>query len=108
MITEGPIDSLFLDNAIALAGADAHIKIQPQQCTMIFDNEPRNKEIVNRMIKAVDKKFNVAVWPKSLKHKDINDIIIAGKTQTEVQTLISNNTHCGLTALQNINNWKRI
>ena len=108
MITEGPIDSLFLDNAIALAGADANIKIQPQQCTMIFDNEPRNKEIVKRMITAVDKKFNVAVWPKSLKYKDINDIIIAGKTAAEVQTLISNNTHCGLTALQQINNWKRI
>ena len=45
---------------------------------------------------------------KSLKHKDINDIIISGKTATEIQTLISNNTHCGLTALQNINNWKRI
>ena len=108
MITEGPIDSLFLDNAIALAGADANIKIQPQQCTMIFDNEPRNKEIVKRMINAVGKNYNVAVWPKSLKYKDINDIIIAGKTAAEVQTLISNNTHCGLAALQQINNWKRI
>jgi hypothetical protein len=108
MITEGPIDSLFLDNAIALAGADANIKIQPQQCTMIFDNEPRNKEIVKRMINAVDKKFNVAVWPKTLKYKDINDIIISGKTSSEIQTLISNNTHCGLAALQQINNWKRI
>ena len=108
MITEGPIDSLFLDNAIALAGADANIKIQPQQCTMIFDNEPRNKEIVKRMINAVNKKYNVTVWPKTLKYKDINDIIIAGKTSTEVQTLISNNTYCGLTALQHINNWKRI
>jgi hypothetical protein len=108
MITEGPIDSLFLDNAIALAGADANIKIQPQQCTMIFDNEPRNKEIVKRMINAVGKNYNVAVWPKSLKYKDINDIIISGKTSTEIQTLISNNTHCGLAALQQINNWKRI
>ena len=107
-VVEGPIDSLFLDNAIALAGADANIKIQPQQCTMIFDNEPRNKEIVKRMINAVDKKFNVAVWPKTLKYKDINDIIISGKTSSEVQTLISNNTHCGLAALQQINNWKRI
>ena len=53
MITEGPIDSLFLDNAIALAGADADggITIQHQQCTMIYDNEPRNEHIVNRMIK---------------------------------------------------------
>ena len=61
MITEGPIDSLFLDNAVALAGADADIKINHEQCTMIFDNEPRNQEIVNRMIKAVDKKFNLVV-----------------------------------------------
>ena len=108
MITEGPIDSLFLDNAIALAGADANIKIQPQQCTMIFDNEPRNKEIVKRMIDAVNKKYNVAVFPNTLKYKDINDMIIAGKTSAEIQTIISNNTYCGLKALQHINNWKRI
>ena len=108
MITEGPIDSLFLDNAIALAGADANLKIQPEQCTMIFDNEPRNKEIVKRMIGAVNKKYNVAVFPNTLKYKDINDMIIAGKTSAEIQTLISNNTHCGMAALQHINNWKRI
>ena len=108
MITEGPIDSLFLSNAVALAGADADIKINPLQCTMVFDNEPRNQEIVNRMIKAVDKKFNLVVWPKTLKYKDLNDMIIAGKTSTEVQTIISSNTYSGLTALQHINNWKRI
>ena len=108
MITEGPIDSLFLDNAIALAGADANLKIQPEQCTMVFDNEPRNKEIVKRMSNAVNKKYNVAVWPNTLKYKDINDMIIAGKTSAEIQSIISNNTHCGIAALQHINNWKRI
>jgi hypothetical protein len=107
-ITEGPIDSLFLSNAVALAGADADIKINHQQCTMVFDNEPRNQEIVNRMITAVDKKFNLVVWPKTLKYKDINDMIIAGKTSAEIETIISNNTHSGLTALQHINNWKDI
>ena len=108
MITEGPIDSLFLDNAIALAGADADINIPHHQCTMIFDNEPRNEQIVNRMIKAVDKKFNLVVWPESLIYKDINDIIIGGKTPVEVQSLIHSNTHSGLKALQLINNWKKI
>jgi len=108
MITEGPIDSLFLDNAIAFAGADAVVNIQHEQCTMIFDNEPRNEQIVNRMISAVDKKFNLVVFPESLKYKDINDMVIAGKTPTEIQTLIHSNTYCGLTALQHINNWKRI
>ena len=111
MITEGPIDSLFLDNAIAMAGADADggITIQHQQCTMIFDNEPRNEHIVSRMIKAVDKNFNVCIWPESVREgKDINDLIISGKSAGQVQSLIHNNTHSGLTALQNINNWKRI
>ena len=108
MITEGPIDSLFLDNAIALAGADAVVNIQHEQCTMIFDNEPRNEQIVNRMKKAVDKKFNLVVWPKSLNIKDINDMVIQGKTAIEIQSLISSSTYCGLTALQHINNWKRI
>ena len=108
MITEGPIDSLFLSNAVALAGADAHIKINHEQCTMIFDNEPRNKQIIDRMKKVVDKKFNLVVWPKSLDIKDINDMIIAGKTSTEIETIISNNTYSGLTALQHINNWKGI
>ena len=111
MITEGPIDSLFLDNAIALAGADADggITIQHQQCTMIYDNEPRNEHIVNRMISAVDKNFNVCIWPATVREgKDINDLIISGKSAGQVQSLIHNNTHSGLTALQNINNWKRI
>ena len=110
MITEGPIDSLFLDNAIALAGSDADggINIQHQQCTMIFDNEPRNEHIVNKMIQAVDKNFNLVVWPKTLEHKDINDMIISGKSAAQVQSLIYNSTHSGLTALQHINNWKRI
>jgi hypothetical protein len=110
MITEGPIDSLFLDNAIALAGADADggITIQHQQCTMIYDNEPRNEHIVNRMISAVDKNFNVVVWPDADEGKDINDLILSGKTSSQVQKLIYNNTHSGLSALQHINNWKRI
>ena len=108
MITEGPIDSLFLDNALALAGADAVVNIQHTQCTMIFDNEPRNEHIVNRMKTAVDKKFNLVIWPESLKYKDINDMIIAGMSSTKVSSLIHSSTYCGLEAHQHINNWKRI
>ena len=108
MITEGPIDSLFLDNAIALAGADAVVNIQHEQCTMIFDNEPRNEHIVNRMKNAVDKKFNLIIWPESLKYKDINDMIIAGMSSIKIASLIHSSTYCGLEAHQHINNWKKV
>ena len=108
MITEGPIDSLFLDNALALAGADAVVNIQHEQCTMIFDNEPRNEQIVNRMKNAVDKKYNLVVWPESLKYKDINDMVIAGKTPAQIESIIYRSTYCGLEAHQHINNWKKV
>ena len=74
---------------------------------MIFDNEPRNKEIIKRMINVVNKKYNVAVWLNTLKYKDINDMIIAEKLCGDTKSY-NNNTHCGMTALQHINNWKRI
>ena len=60
------------------------------------------------MKKAVDKKFNLVVWPKSLDIKDINDMIIKGKTAIEIQSLISSSTYCGLEALQQINDWKKV
>jgi hypothetical protein len=61
------------------------------------------------MISAVDKNFNVCIWPESVREgKDINDLILSGKTSSQVQKLIYNNTHSGLSALQHINNWKRI
>ena len=74
---------------------------------MIFDNEPRNKEIVKRMTNAVNKKYNVAVWPNTLKYKDINDMIISGMSIAEVQTIISKNTFAKLEALTKISYYKK-
>ena len=45
-ITEGPFDSTFLDNAIALCGADGDVhKWGVSNPTWVYDNEPRNREI---------------------------------------------------------------
>ncbi len=107
-IVEGPIDSLFLDNCIAMAGADISLKIPSDQCTMIFDNEPRNEQIVNRMINAVHKNYKVVIFPESLKYKDINDMVIHKNEVGDVSKLIYNNRQNGLAALQSINKWKRI
>jgi hypothetical protein len=106
-ITEGPIDSLFIDNCLAAAGADLILKASPENVTYIFDNEPRNKEIVTRMYKMIDKNYNIFIWPDIIKSKDINDLIISGKSNTEIQTIISTNTHSGLSALTKLNTWKK-
>ena len=100
-IVEGPIDSLFIDNCLAAGGADLFLrnKIPNDQITYIFDNEPRNKEIVKRMYKVIEQDFNVVIWPEELQLKDVNDMILSGLTKIELQDIISNNTYSKLSAL---------
>ena len=106
-VVEGPLDSLFIDNCLAVAGADLHLlDLNPQFSTVIFDNEPRNEHTVERMFKAVDRNYNVVVWPGHLKQKDINDMILSGIKN--VKQFIDVHTHQGLTAYLKINQWKKI
>jgi hypothetical protein len=106
-ITEGPIDSLFIYNCLAAAGADLTLKTNPDNVTYIFDNEPRNKEIVKRMYKIIDNNYNVFIWPESIQSKDINDLITSGRLIPEVKSIISNNTYNKLSALTRLNTWKK-
>ena len=106
-IVEGPIDSMFVKNCLAAAGADLTLKVEPSNVTYIFDNEPRNKEIIKRMYDVVEKDYNLVVWPDDMRHKDINDMIISGMSIAEVQTIISKNTFAKLEALTKISYYKK-
>ena len=105
-VVEGPIDSLFLPNCIAVAGAD--MKLELKNAVYIFDNEPRNEEIIKKMEKLIDNNYQVFIWPKNIKDKDINDIIISGKSPVEIEDIISSNTFSKLSAKQKLNNWKEV
>ena len=109
-IVEGPIDSLFIDNCLAAGGADLILKnkIPNDQITYIFDNEPRNKEIVDRMYKVIEQDYNVVVWPDDIQLKDVNDIIKSGVTTAELKNIISSNTYSKLSAMTKLNYWKKI
>ena len=106
-IVEGPLDSLFIDNCIAVAGADLNLlELNPNSTTVIYDNEPRNKHTVERMFKSVDKNYHVVVWPQGLKQKDINDMYLSGIE--DVKSFIDVHTYHGLEAYLKINQWKKI
>tara|TARA_B100000212_G_scaffold304661_1_gene252178 strand:- start:204 stop:692 length:489 start_codon:yes stop_codon:yes gene_type:complete len=105
-VVEGPIDSLFLPNCIAVAGADLNMSLK--NAVYIFDNEPRNKQIVDKMQQLIFLNKNICIFPKSLKHKDINDMIMADMSQVEIQTIIDNNTFSKLSAQHKLNDWKEI
>ena len=64
-ITEGPFDATFIKNSVAMAGSDIDIRsFKWSDHIWIFDNEPRNREIVTRISKVVDRGDKVVVWPK--------------------------------------------
>ena len=105
-VTEGPFDSTFLRNAIAMCGADADVgKWGISNPVWIYDNEPRNREIVNRIAKTIDTGDSVVIFPSSIDEKDINDMVMAGH---DVQKIVECNTYSGLQAQLQFNKWKKI
>ena len=109
-VVEGPIDSLFLDNCLAAGGADLTLdsKINPEKVTYIFDNEPRNKEIIQRMEKIIDLGYNIFIWPNEIQLKDVNDLIMTGVSKIQLDEIISINTYSNLSAKQALVQYKKI
>lgn len=105
-IVEGPFDSTFVENSIAMCGSDfVFDRIQYSDCTFVYDNEPRNKEIVNRISKTISRGDKVIIWPTSIEQKDINDMVLAG---LNVMNVLKSSTYSGLEAKIKFNNWKKI
>ena len=103
---EGPLDSLFLDNCIAVGGADL-AKLE-NDTVIIFDNEPRNREICKQMDYCIWFGKRIVIWPDSMKHKDINDMIMAGYVKEQIQEIIDDNIFSGASAKLRFSEWKKI
>jgi len=105
-VTEGPFDSTFIRNSIAMCGADADIsKWGISNPVWIYDNEPRNREILSRISKTIDSGEKVVIWPSGIGEKDINDMVMSG---LDVQSVIESNTYSGLEAKLKFTTWKKI
>ena len=108
-ITEGPIDSMFINNAIAMVGADIDkmflLSNFDVDFVMVYDNEKRNKQIVERIEKAIDLKLPVVIWPSDIKEKDVNEMVLAG---LDVNNMLKLNTYSGLQAKTKLIQWKRV
>ena len=114
-VVEGPIDSMFLPNCIAMAGSDVNLKSQigilnaldNHTGTVVFDNEPRNTEIISRMKKTIENGWNVCIWPYQMEQKDLNDMVLSGTSEIKLVEIINNNTYCGLLAQTQLAYWRK-
>jgi transcription elongation factor Elf1 len=111
-VVEGPIDSMFLDNAIATM--DAALYHAPSvvgidySYTFVYDNEPRNKQIVSNMRKTIQQGFDICIWPDTIKEKDINEMVLSGLSPAILQHIIDIHTHNGIHATMNLNQWSKL
>ena len=105
-VVEGPFDSTFVNNSVALCGSDGDVRCL-DGCDIIFvyDNEPRNREIVKRIGRCIEGGQRVVIWPNGIVEKDINDMVLAGH---DVMSMLKLNTYSGLQAKIKFNNWKKI
>ena len=105
-VTEGPFDSTFICNSIAMCGADGDVrKWGISDPIWVYDNEPRNNEIVKRISETINRGERVIIWPSGMEEKDINDMILSGH---DVVSILNNNIYSNLEAKVKFNNWKKV
>ena len=111
-VVEGPIDSLFLPNAIAVSGASFDTPTIRQlltNATIVMDNEPRNKDIVKQLDKYITLGYSVCMMPDTVTQKDINEMVLhGGMTPNEIIDLINTNTYTGMEAKLKFINWRKV
>ncbi len=110
-VVEGIIDSMFLDNAVAIMDASLY-KVRSilgnHDYILVPDKDVRNKEVMKNVAKMIDMKYNVCLLPNNLAGKDINDIIMTGTTPAEIRSLIDKNTFSDLRAKLEFEKWKKV
>ena len=105
-VVEGPFDSTFVNNSIALCGSDGDLEyLKTYDLIYAYDNEPRNKEIVGRIERCIRDNKRVVIWPRNIVEKDINDMALAGH---DIMGILNINTYSGLEAQIQFNNWKKV
>jgi hypothetical protein len=111
LVVEGPLDSLFLDNCIACAGTSFgkidQLPIPKENITIIFDNQPKNRDVGKLMNKYIDMGYKMVIWP-DVPGKDINEMIENGLTSDEIEDIINHNTFQGLAAKARYSMWRKI
>lgn len=111
-VVEGEFDSLFITNCVAsgnsdLCGVARNLESNTVDIVLVFDNEPRNKEIVKQIENAIGNNYNVCLFPEEVNGKDINEMILNGFTSDQIVDIINANTYNGLTARMNFVRWKK-
>ena len=110
---EGPIDAMFIDNSVATTGGRQDTLLQQagigkDRTILVYDNEPRNKYTIEKMIKGLNAGWTVCIWPTAIKETDVNAMVLAGHRAQDLTTIIDNNAFSGLMGLAALQEWRKV
>ncbi len=103
-VLEGALDSLFLDNSIAVCDANL-TRYKHPNAIYIFDNQYRNSQICNLIEKAIAGNCKVVLFDKHIIGKDINEMVLNGYN---VKGVVVDSIYQGLTAKLKFSNLKKV
>tara|TARA_R100000951_G_scaffold83759_1_gene71495 strand:- start:155 stop:520 length:366 start_codon:yes stop_codon:yes gene_type:complete len=110
-VVEGPLDSMFIDNTVAMVGAAAIDQVPARfantEMVYVLDNEPRNLQIVKFNENLIKQEKTVCIWPNGIKDKDINDMIYRF-TPKQIKKIMDDNAVSGLEATMRLNRWRKV
>ena len=112
-IVEGPLDSTFISNSLAVGGSNIlsvlrQLDLDKSLTTIVFDKEPRNIEIVKKMQQCLDEGWSICIWPDNIEGKDINQMILTGKDAKTLLDVINQSVYSNLSGKAKLNMWKKI
>lgn len=110
-VLEGPIDSMFIENSISTAGGDLSSVLSgynKENLVIVYDNEPRSRETIKKIDKAILLGYKVCIWPENLEHKDVNDMVLAGLSSEFISHIIKTNTYKDLAAKLALTKWGKV
>jgi hypothetical protein len=112
IVVEGPLDSLFLDNCVAMVGindgSEVPEPLKNKDLIFVIDNEPRNKQVIAQIEQLINNGRTVCIWPNTIDQKDINDMILNGYTKQQLTDIIKNNSYSGIEAKLKLQQWKKV
>jgi hypothetical protein len=108
-VFEGPLDSLFFENAIAVGSAALLVpELESfKDVVLVPDNQPRNSEVCKSIAKMVNSGHKVCLWDKDW-GKDVNDMIMNGHSVDNILDLIKRSTVQGIAAQLKFSNWVKV
>jgi hypothetical protein len=95
-VVEGAFDSFFIPNCVAAMNAALHLVTGFDDPVLIWDNEPRNKDVMRQMEEGILAGKKVLIWDDKNPYKDINEMVMNGMVID--QNFLDTHTYQGLQA----------